>query len=373
MSQTITTSSPIRKTGAVAGSTHYNEVLNKVRDAGLLKRAPEYYIIYFSIVTALSLVAWAGVILLGVFFADQPLWQLFAIAIAVFQGALTAQYGFIAHELAHNQVFEKKKLNEWGGLILANMFAGLSYGFWLAKHNRHHAKPNMIDGDPDINLRILAFTTEQKFEKNSTERLLTSNQGWLFPILSFLTAGDLLLDSFKALSRKTGRAANLRWLEGAMLVVRFAVPLVMFFLFLNPFVAFITWAIYMLSFGFLMGNAFAVNHIGMPLIEKGSRMGFFERQVLTSRNIYPSPVMDVMMGGLNYQVEHHLFPSMARPHLKRAHVIVKEFCAEKGVKFTEMTFPQGYAQVIRHLNGVAKSTKIDPFMCPMVAQYRPTV
>lgn len=371
MSQIISTAPRVKTTAKRAGGTQYSELLNKVRSAGLLKKTPAFYVDYFIIISLLSLATWAGVILFGVFFHNDFVWQLFGIAIAAIQGALTAQYAFIGHELAHNQVFAKNKWNERAGLVVANLFAGLSYGFWLSKHNRHHAKPNMVDGDPDINLRILAFSTEQKFLKNSTERLLTKNQGWLFPVLSFFTAGDLLLDSIKSLSRKEGRGANMRWIEASLLLVRFLVPIAMFLIFFHPLAALISWVVYMLAFGFFMGNAFAVNHIGMPLVEKDSRIGFLERQVLTSRNIRPSWFMDAMMGGLNYQVEHHLFPSMPRPHLKETQRMVREFCHEKNIKYTETSFVEGYAQVLRYLNEVGVSTSVDPFMCPMVSMYRP--
>lgn len=360
------------KTGKREGSSHYSELLNRIKEEGLLKRNVAFYAWSFVLITVLSLAAWTGVILLGVMLPSQPLWQLLAVPIAVFLGALTAQYAFIAHELAHNQVFTKNKWNDWAGLVMANLFAGLSYGFWLAKHNRHHGKPNMIDGDPDINLRVLAFNTEQKYQKSSTERLFTRNQGWLFPILSFLTAGDLLLDSLKSVTRKSGRGHERRFLELSMLIVRFAAPLAMFFIFLHPLVAIAVWAVYMGSFGAFMGNAFAVNHIGMPLVEKGSRIGFLERQILTSRNIKPNWFTDMMMGGLNYQVEHHLFPSMARPQLKRARELTRAFCEEKGIKYTEVSFAKGYASVIRYLNTVGKSTRIDPFLCPMVQSFRQT-
>lgn len=136
--------------------------------------------------------------------------------------------------------------------------------------------------------------------------------------------------------------------------------------------AFLTLYLGGIAFTPFMGNAFAVNHIGMPLVEKGSRIGFLERQILTSRNIKPNWFTDMMIGGLNYQVEHHLFPSMARPQLKRARELTRAFCAEKGIKYTEVSFVSGYASVIRYLNTVGKSTRIDPFICPMVQSFRQT-
>jgi len=346
----------------------YSELLARVKAEGLLKKTPAFYSWSFTIVTLLSLATWAGIILLGIFLSGPT--TLLVLPLVVFQGMLTAQYGFIAHELAHNQVFEDHRANTWVGMVMANLFAGLSYGFWLQKHNRHHGKPNMVDGDPDISLRVLAFSTEQKYEKPSAERMLTRNQGWLFPILVFLTSFDLLLDSFKSLGRKTGRGAEHRYLEGVMLVVRLLTPVAIYLIFLPLWVAPIAWLTYMLSFGFFLGTAFAVNHIGMPLVEKGSRIGFLERQVLTSRNITPSPLKDVLMGGLNYQIEHHLFPSMARPSLAKVRPIVQEFCREKGIAYREMDLFKGFGEVIGYLNKIGLSTRVDPFVCPLVAEFR---
>jgi len=124
-------------------------------------------------------------------------------------------------------------------------------------------------------------------------------------------------------------------------------------------------------FGFFMGAAFAPNHKGMPLIPKGSKIDFFQRQVLTSRNIKGSWLKDNLMGGLNYQIEHHLFPSMPRPNLKRAHALVVEFCAERGIPVVEMGLFASYGVVMRYLNDVGLSKNSDPFVCPLVATLRP--
>lgn len=346
----------------------YSELLKKVHEHDLLRKTPAFYIWMFIGITVLSLAAWGGVIWASI--ALPGAWELLILPLVILQGALTAQYAFIGHELAHNQVFRSHKLNTALGLVVANLFAGLSYGFWLSKHNRHHGKPNMIESDPDINLRIIAFSTEQKYQKPATERFLTNHQGWLFPFLLFFTAFDLLLDSIKSVTRATGRGANLRWLEGAMLFVRFATPIAIFALTMELWMLPIAWMTYMLSFGFFLGSAFAVNHIGMPLVEKNSRIGFLERQVLTSRNVSPSWLKDSLLGGLNYQIEHHLFPSMARPQLSKARPIVQEFCRENGIAYKEQTLITGFKEVLVYMRRVGSSTKVDPFVCPIVAQYR---
>ena len=91
--------------------------------------------------------------------------------------------------------------------------------------------------------------------------------------------------------------------------------------------------------------------------------------MLTSRNITGGRWLSVVMGGLNHQVEHHLFPSMARPHLRRLAPLVAAHCAAEGVPYTQTTLWQGYRQVVTYLNTVGLKDR-DPFLCPLVAQRR---
>ena len=122
-------------------------------------------------------------------------------------------------------------------------------------------------------------------------------------------------------------------------------------------------------FGIYMGASFAPNHKGMPIIEPGVKVDFLSRQVLTSRNIDGAGTT-AFMGGLNYQVEHHLFPSMARPHLRKAAAIVREHCAGR-----EHPLHPDHADAVvrasssRYLNRVGLSAR-DPFDCPAAAVLR---
>ena len=77
-------------------------------------------------------------------------------------------------------------------------------------------------------------------------------------------------------------------------------------------------------FGIYMGASFAPNHKGMPIIPADAKLDFFSKQVLTSRNVSGGFWASALLGGLNYQVEHHLFPNMPRPHLAEAREIVRE-------------------------------------------------
>jgi fatty acid desaturase len=350
--------------------SNFSQVLNLVRDAGYLKKKPSFYIIRLVVISVIASALWTGAGFLAWAATLNGWWMVLAFAIVALLGVMSAQYGFIAHEAAHRQIFRNNKLNDWTGLILANLFAGLSYGFWLKKHNKHHQRPNQIGEDPDIAIRVLSFTTESKMSKKGIERWFSDRQGYLFPLLLLFTGFDLLLDSVAGMGRKD-RSIGIRVLEFSLMLIRQFAPYVVLAIMFGPFWAMAMWFVMMMSFGFFMGAAFAPNHKGMPLVEKDSSLDFFSRQVLTSRNIKGSWLKDNLMGGLNYQVEHHLFPSMARPYLRKAHEIVSEYCRQNDVTMVEMNLLASYKMIMQHLNKVGLSNNVDPFVCPMVAELRP--
>ena len=78
--------------------------------------------------------------------------------------------------------------------------------------------------------------------------------------------------------------------------------------------------------------------------------------------------MSMLYGGLNLQIEHHLFPGMARPHLNSARSFVKAACKKEGLTYTESGMMASYARVIEYLNRVGLSAR-DPFDCPAMVRY----
>lgn len=355
---------------ATKATTSFHEILQQVRDAGLLKKRPGFYLMRLGVISVLALGIWTLSGYIAALTMTHDAWIIAAFAAVAMLGVLSAQYGFIAHEASHRQVFQNNKANDSLGLVLANLFAGLSYGFWLSKHNKHHQRPNQIGQDPDIAIRVLSFTTESKSQKRGIERWFSDRQGYLFPLLLLFTGFDLLLDSLAALGRKN-KPLRMRIVEFSMMLVRQFVPYIVLSIMFGPFWAIALWVTMMMSFGLFMGAAFAPNHKGMPLVAKDANLDFFSRQVLTSRNIKGSWISDNLMGGLNYQVEHHLFPSMARPYLRKAHELVSEYCRKNDITLVEMNFLASYKVIIKHLNKVGLSNDADPFVCPMVATLRP--
>ncbi len=154
-----------------------------------------------------------------------------------------------------------------------------------------------------------------------------------------------------------------------MLVARLAVYLTAVFWVLPLGMGFAFVGLQLAVFGLYMGASFAPNHIGMPIVGRTEKLDFFTKQVRTSRNVSGGWWATVLMGGLNYQIEHHLFPSMPRPHLATARRLVREHCRSHDVSYAETDLLTAWGIVVAYLNRVGLSAK-DSFRCPIAGELR---
>jgi fatty acid desaturase len=340
-------------------TTEYSALLHTVRNLGLLRKRTGFYWMMFSILVVATGGAVTGFVLLG----DS--WYQLLIAGAL--GIILTQFAFLAHEASHRQVFESGKANDAAGRVLANLFVGISYSWWMTKHSRHHANPNVVGKDPDIDPDVIRFNEKDASEVNWLTSFITRRQGYLFFPLLTLEGLNLHMHGFRTVFGK-GKVDK-RWLEITMLSTRITLYVAAIFYFLPLGMAFAFIGVQLAVFGVYMGAAFAPNHKGMPQLPHESKVDFLRRQVLTSRNIRGGTVMDTFMGGLNYQVEHHLFPNMARPNLRKAQEITKEYCQTHNILYTETSLMESYGIVIAYLNKVGLAAR-DPFDCPMTQRFR---
>jgi fatty acid desaturase len=340
-------------------TSDYAELSLAVRTAGLLRRR---YAWYWSrmLATGLSFVAiWVAFTLLG----DS--W--FQLGVAALLAVVVAQFAFLGHDAAHRQIFASQRWNEWSARLMSGVFAGLSYGWWMHKHNRHHSGPNQEGKDPDIAPGVLAFTPAIAQSRTGPALWLTRRQGYFFFPLLLLEGVNLHVAGLRALV--SGRNLKHRRLEATLVAGRLAAYITMLFLTLSPARALAFLAVQLGLFGVLLGGAFAPNHKGMPVVPKDARIDFLRRQVLMSRNIRGGRFTDFAMGGLNYQIEHHLFPNMPRPNLRHVQPMVQAFCAKNDITYTQTSLTKSYGIVVRYLNAVGLRSR-DPFVCPLVQQYR---
>ncbi|ANY23175.1 fatty acid desaturase family protein [Gordonia terrae] len=348
---------------STAGSTKfvssYTDLAAEVRESGLLDRRRGFYAYRITLTVLAFLAVWALVVVLG-----ETWWQL---ALAVVAAVISAQFGFLGHDGAHRQMFSSPRANDWAARLLAAAGAGLSLHWWRNKHNRHHRAPNQIGVDPDIADGPIAFVPEYAAARTGFRRWFARRQGWLFIPLLTLEGVSLHIASIQGLTART--PIPHRALEIGLIVLRLGLGFAVPFLVMTPVQAVCFIAVALGVFGTLLGGAFAPNHKGMPLVPKDLRVDFLRRQVLMSRNVRGGLFTDVMMGGLNYQIEHHLFPSMPRPNLRKVQPLVRAHCALHGVTYTETSLVASYGIVIRYLNQVGLGHR-DPFTCPLVRTYR---
>ena len=111
-------------------------------------------------------------------------------------------------------------------------------------------------------------------------------------------------------------------------------------------------------FGFYLASVFAPNHKGMLIVPKNVRMDFLRLQVLTARNVRANPITDFWYGGLNYQIEHHLFPSMARNKLHQVQRIIRDFCKEHSISYHETSMVRSYLEILEYLHMVSASLRV---------------
>jgi len=349
-----------RAPGAPTPISSYSNLLGAIRAAGLLERSRAFYLSVFATLVVALGGAITGFVMLG------NSW--FQLLIAAALGLIFTQFAFLGHEASHRQVFDSGRANDRAGRVLASGVVGMSYSWWMNKHTRHHANPNMIGKDPDIAIDVISFVEQDAASARGIRALITRHQAALFfPFLLF-EGINLHVKSFGHVfgrGKVDGRA-----LEIALILARMAIVVGAVFWVLPVGMAFAFLGVQLAVFGVYMGASFAPNHIGMEVVPEGAKLDFLSKQVLTGRNVKGGAWMTAFMGGLNFQIEHHLFPSMSRPHLRRARTLVRETCAREGIPYTETSLRRAYLIVLTYLREIGLYSAMATFDCPMVEQYR---
>lgn len=320
-------------TNGVSGD--FRALAVQVRESGLLERRPGYYIPKVALTVVAFGVGWAGLLLLGDSWA--------ALGVAAFLGLMFTQLGFLGHDAGHQQICRSRRANRLLGLMVGNVLIGLSFGWWVTKHDAHHAHPNQVGRDPDIAASMAIFSDAATSRADDRSRPPSPFGRWLFFPGMLLRSTGLHLAGISRLYRRRDRAAAL---EAVLICVHLAAYLTAVFWILSPLKALSFIVVQQAVFSLYLGCSFAPNHKGMPLIEGDSRMSFAYRQVVTARNVTAGWGKTFLLGGLNYQIEHHLFPTMPRPNLARAQSMVRGFCVDSGFGYCEDNLVGSFRQAM---------------------------
>ena len=320
----------------------YTQLSRQVKQAGLLDRRRGWYGARIGANLALLAAGWAAFAVLG-----ESWWQLVT---AAYLAVVFTQLAFVGHDAGHRQLFRSRRANDRVGLLHANLLVGVSFDWWVGKHNRHHTNPNHEDLDPDdISITALAFTPDQAQLPARAGPAVGPLPG--VAVLPPAAAGGGPPASGQHQGHPLGPGPGQHPVEGVLLVAHVAGYLAALVWVLSPLQAVAFVVVQQGLFGLYLGCSFAPNHKGMPTLTDADQLDFLRRQVLTSRNVRGAG-WSTLCWGLNYQIEHHLFPTMPRPNLRRAQPLVRAFCQHHGLPYTEASLVGSYAQAVRHLHAV---------------------
>jgi fatty acid desaturase len=338
----VTIAAPTTRTGS-----DFTALVKAVRAAGLLDRRRGSYALRAVLTLAFFAATCLSIVVVGNSWFQLINGGLLALAFA--------QLAFLGHDAGHQAIFASRRWNDVVGRTLGNLLTGLSYGWWVDTHNRHHASPNQEGADPDIGDGVVAFTVDQATRRGGpVSRFITRYQAWLFFPLTLLEGISLHVDSVIAIVTDRYRSARggARRYEAIGLLLHVGLYVALLLLVMSPEKAIAFAGVHQALWGFYMSCTFAPNHKGMPIIPSGVRLDFLRRQVLTSRNVRGGFLTDLALGGLNYQIEHHLFPSMPRASLRRAQPLVRAHCESLGIPYVETSLIDSYRLVLRHLHAI---------------------
>jgi fatty acid desaturase len=308
---------------------HFAELRNRAQAKNLHLPTP----VYGAINVGACVAAYAaGLVLMPCF----PAW-----AVAVYFGVLSVELGAVSHDLIHNQYFKRKRTNELVSYVTADLLIGLSRSWWHMKHNvAHHSYTNSDIHDTDIR------DYDEIFTKNKGKsEFFDRNKRVLFWLVTPLLYFNLICLSYRHViaNRRSGELlmilGNLA-LYPAFLVVHYG--------FATAALAFCGTAVLA---GVHLSFAFMVNHIGMEIIDGNevNKYPWLDLQTRTSRNLLGGGVVHHIFLGLNKQIEHHLFPTVSRRNVRKLAEITKEFCAEKGIRYHEVSFFAAIREIARTL------------------------
>lgn len=325
----------------VSGVKKYAQLRKDITEAGVLQRSYFYYL-------TLATISILGFFLsaINLVITAQPLYLTFLVIAFIF---FTVQIAGLMHDSGHRAIFKSTKVNDAFGFFVSNII-NFSYCYWKFKHNKHHANPNVIDEDPDVDIPLLSFTKNKK-HANFLTKFLVKYQAFLYYPLGSLVSFYERYKGFEYMKNNQGLKNSL---EMATFLFSTFFWFVLPFFLMSPTKALILITAVNLGNGIYLANIFAPNHKGMPQYKKGTRVSFLEQQILTARNIKGNWLLDTLCISLNYQTEHHLFPNCPRHKLKLITPYLQKICQQTGLKYTETNILQSNKIILKELHSVSQ-------------------
>ena len=327
------------------------------------------------------------------FYVKQTLWLTFLFTMAVgltvtpevgFRGHIVGaffmalfwqQLAFIGHDIGHNSVSHVRLADNFWGVLLGNTLGGISLGWWKRNHNTHHVICNSVDHDPDIQHMPIFAVSEKIFGKfwstyyekwvvtDLPARLLVSYQQYLFYPVMFIARFNLYVQSWLMLL--STKKAEYKKLEIATLAV-FALWVGALVSQLPTWQERITWLVLSHGFAGILHVQICISHFPMETFRGGAyavepeekdSTEWFRLQLRTSMNVDCPTWMDWFHGGLQFQVEHHIYPRVPRHNLRKVRDMVRAVCAKHNVPYHEADFIGANVLLVKAMAETAKKAR----------------
>jgi len=323
------------------GRNLHRQLREELMRAGCFRRAPMRSFVFGAFLLASYACAYS--VLLA---APAPLVRAAALVTLAF---ISVQAGFLAHEAGHGAITRRRRLAAGIGQVFNTLLTGLSFSYFSHIHRLHHPHTNERVRDPDMQSGFFSMYAQSAAAKRGLGALITRHQAVLIWILVSLQAFSLKIDSLRhVLARpRTTRADQAMLLAHAVLWL--AVPAAV----LGAADAALNYVLVTWIIGPYLGTIFLVNHIGTRVVEPGEPVAFLEHELGATRNLGTGRVQDVLFGGLNNHVEHHLFPAVPSARLPLARRITRAFCHRHGLAYREMSWLQAAREVTRHFSAMS--------------------
>ena len=298
----------------------------------------------------------AGLAACFVGIAHAPWWGVVLLILAA--AVCSTSISMMGHEGSHRSFSPSPARNTLLQYVAFPLFSGLSALYWRDKHDRqHHGQPNVHEKDPDIKPWPFVSCREDHERCPAWRRWFQRNfQSWAFwPATPLMAAGmrRVSINFLIGYARERGVDRGW-WLDVGCSLAHYFLWMGLPSLLWGPLVGIGVYTAVWAVVGVLLVMVFAPAHVGLPIFERPRRD--WTHQLITTRNLELPRVVSWFFIGLDYQVEHHLFPKIPHPHLPRAAAITAAWCHERGLPYQSTPYLYALADATRWMHGAWKTS-----------------
>lgn len=291
-----------------------------------------------------------GSVLAGCLYAISQLGVIGMLLIPVCS-VLATSIAMLGHEGSHRSFSASAKRNALLTYLAFPMFSGLASLYWHNKHDRlHHGHPNVEGVDPDIKPFPFASTKGEHMTSGPKARWFQRNfQKWLFWPMSTLMALGMRRSSLVYLWNYEDKRDRRWWFDVATVSMHYIGWMLIPSLIWGPLIGIGIYSLIWAGVGICLALVFAPAHMGLPIVNEQNHDWI--HQLETTRNLELPKVISFFFIGLDYQVEHHLFPKIPHANLPRAAKITAEWCKRHGVVYKSEPYLGALVDAARFMAG----------------------